>query len=163
MAANGNNASHDNTPEPSTGLVLVNYGKAMLVENGAGALHRCVARRKLGSIVCGDRVHWQPSGESEGVVTAIEPRRSALNRTDGADRQRPLAANIDQILVVIGPYPEPHAKLIDRYLVASETVGIEPLWSDLAVNALEVDFFNSVATALQLSPAELAGLVAGDV
>ena len=35
--------------------------------------------------------------------------------------------------------------------------------SDLAVNALEVDFFNSVATALQMSPAELAGLVAGDV
>ena len=34
---------------------------------------RCVARRKLGSIVCGDRVRWQPSGESEGVVTAIEP------------------------------------------------------------------------------------------
>jgi len=35
--------------------------------------------------------------------------------------------------------------------------------SDSSVSALEVDFFNGVVEALQVSPAEIAGLVAGNV
>jgi len=35
--------------------------------------------------------------------------------------------------------------------------------SDCVVSVLEVDFFNGVAEALQATPAEIAGLVAGDV
>jgi uncharacterized tellurite resistance protein B-like protein len=35
--------------------------------------------------------------------------------------------------------------------------------SDQAVSVLEIDFFNGVAEALQVTPAELAGLVAGTV
>ncbi len=35
--------------------------------------------------------------------------------------------------------------------------------SDSTVSPLEVDFFDRVATALQASPSEIAGLVAGDV
>ena len=35
--------------------------------------------------------------------------------------------------------------------------------SDQEVSVLEIDFFNSVAEALKLSPAEIAGLTAGDV
>jgi len=35
--------------------------------------------------------------------------------------------------------------------------------SDSAVSVLEIDFFNSVAEALQATPAEVAGLVAGEV
>ena len=35
--------------------------------------------------------------------------------------------------------------------------------SDEAVSVLEIDFFNSVAAALQVTPAELAGLVPGEV
>jgi uncharacterized tellurite resistance protein B-like protein len=35
--------------------------------------------------------------------------------------------------------------------------------SDSAVSVLEVDFFNGVAEALQVTPAELAGLVPGEV
>ncbi len=35
--------------------------------------------------------------------------------------------------------------------------------SDSNVSVLEVDFFDRVATALQVSPSQIAGLVAGDV
>jgi len=35
--------------------------------------------------------------------------------------------------------------------------------SDASVSVLEVDFFNRVAEALQVTPAELAGLIPGDV
>ena len=35
--------------------------------------------------------------------------------------------------------------------------------SDSSVSVLELDFFDAVATALQVSPSQIAGLVAGDV
>lgn len=99
----------------------------MLVEDSAGKLTRCVARRTLGNIVCGDHVSWQPSGEQEGVITAITPRRSVLTRADGADRLRPLAANIDQILIVAAPEPAPEPFLIDKYTVAAELANTSPV------------------------------------
>lgn len=99
----------------------------MLVEDTAGKLTRCVARRTLGNIVCGDHVSWQPSGEQEGVITAITPRRSVLTRADGADRLRPLAANIDQILIVAAPEPAPEPFLIDKYTVAAELANTSPV------------------------------------
>ena len=54
-------------------------------------------------------------------------------------------------------------KLTDKHRIETVQALADVFRSDQAVNALEVDFFNSIATALQLSPAELAGLVAGDV
>jgi uncharacterized tellurite resistance protein B-like protein len=35
--------------------------------------------------------------------------------------------------------------------------------SDSTVSALEVDFFNNVVSALNVTPAQIAGLIAGDV
>jgi len=61
------------------------------------------------------------------VVVAQRERHSVLSRPDPYGKLKPIAANIDQILLVIAPFPEPHANLIDRYLVAAEVVGIEPV------------------------------------
>ena len=63
MPVSRKSKSTDTSQTPTDGLVIVNYGKSMLVEDGAGSLHRCVARRSLGTIVCGDRVSWQQSGK----------------------------------------------------------------------------------------------------
>jgi ribosome biogenesis GTPase len=110
-----------------SGLVIVNYGKSVLVEDGAGCLYRCVARRNLRPVVSGDRVTWESVGAQEGVIHAIEPRHTVLQRADGANRTRALAANIDQILIVAAPQPVHDAFLIDRYLIAAELAGATPL------------------------------------
>ena len=127
MPPSSNSTPQDAPLHPATGLVIVNYGKSMLVEDAAGALYRCVARRNLGTIVCGDRVSWQASGELEGVITTIAPRRSLLARADGTDRQRPLAANIDRIMIVAAPEPVLEPFLIDKYTVAAELAKATPL------------------------------------
>ena len=88
----------DNSPPPAKtpektgqdGLVIVNYGKNLLVEDSAGALHRCVARRGLEQLVCGDRVTWSPTGDAEGVVEALHARNTVLQKADGRKRLRPL-------------------------------------------------------------------------
>lgn len=110
------------------GLVIANYGAALDVEDAAGNLHRCRLRQNLELLVPGDRVIWQGIGQDDaGVVVALQPRRTLLARPDALGALRPLAANIDQILVVAAPRPAYSTDLIDQYLVAAESTGVTPL------------------------------------
>jgi ribosome biogenesis GTPase len=120
------------------GLVIAHYGTQVAVESDAGMVRRCHIRANIESLVTGDRVVWC-EGDPTGVVVARLPRDSALSRPDPHGKLKPVAANIDQILVVIAPYPEPHANLIDRYLVAAEVVGIEPVIVLNKIDLLEDD------------------------
>ncbi|MEM0954074.1 MAG: small ribosomal subunit biogenesis GTPase RsgA [Pseudomonadota bacterium] len=127
------------------GLVIAHFGTQVLVEGlGQGVAdglstiggiradqsereqQRCHLRANLDSIATGDTVVWRP-GEDLGVIVARQPRRSSLKRPDSFGGLKPIAANVDQIIVVVAPRPEPHANLIDRYLVAAECSGIEPI------------------------------------
>ena len=54
-------------------------------------------------------------------------------------------------------------KLSDQERATTVRGLAEVFRSDKSVSVLEIDFFNRVAVALQASPAEIAGLVAGDV
>jgi ribosome biogenesis GTPase len=108
------------------GLVTAHFGTQVEVESASGQRIRCHLRANLESLVTGDEVVWC-EGESSGVIVAQLERKSVLSRPDPYGKLKPVAANIDQIMVVIAPLPEPHANLIDRYLVAAETVNIEPV------------------------------------
>ena len=52
-------------------------------------------------------------------------------------------------------------KLLDRDRVAVVHLLAEVIKSDTEVSVLEVDFFNMVGTAMQVTPAEIAGLTSG--
>lgn len=108
------------------GLVVAHYGTQVAVESQPGHSQRCHLRANIESLVTGDRVVWC-EGDPMGVVVAQRERHSVLSRPDPYGNLKPVAANIDQILLVIAPLPEPHGNLIDRYLVAAEAVGIEPV------------------------------------
>ena len=108
------------------GLIVAHYGTQVAVESAPGQSQRCHIRANLEGLVTGDRVVWC-EGDPMGVVVAQLERDSVLSRPDPYGKLKPVAANIDQILLVIAPFPEPHANLVDRYLVAAETVGIEPV------------------------------------
>ncbi len=108
------------------GLVVAHYGTQVAVESEPGHSQRCHLRANLQGLVTGDRVVWC-EGDPVGVVVAQLERESVLSRPDPYGKLKPVAANIDQIILVIAPFPEPHANLIDRYLVAAETVDIEPV------------------------------------
>ena len=110
-----------------SGLVIVNYSKHQLVEDAAGELYRCVARRGLEQIVCGDRVDWLPTGKGSGVIETIMPRRSVLLRATSNNVPRPLVANIDQIIIEAALEPALDSFLIDKYTIAAELARTEPL------------------------------------
>jgi len=108
------------------GLIIAHFGTQVSVESASGESQRCHLRANLEGLVTGDRVVWC-EGEPTGVVVAQLERDSVLTRPDSQGKIKPVAANIDQIIIVLAPLPHPHANLIDRYLVAAETVGIEPV------------------------------------
>lgn len=112
------------------GIIISHYGKLVDVEalegTEAGRIIRCHLRTHLGQLVTGDRVIWRASPDS-GVVVAAQERTSELKRPNSHGELKPVAANIDAILIVVAVEPRAHANLIDRYLVAAELSGIEPV------------------------------------
>ncbi|MFT2109820.1 small ribosomal subunit biogenesis GTPase RsgA [Marinomonas sp. 2405UD68-3] len=113
------------------GLVLSHFGTQVEIEGTSppykGITTKCNLRANLGQLVTGDRVVWRPQKNGGGVVVAALDRTSSLSRPDMHGRLKPVAANIDHIVIVIAAEPLAHANLIDRYLVAAETVGIRPV------------------------------------
>lgn len=109
------------------GQIITNFGQSLIVEDTNKNLFRCVARQNLGSIVCGDHVIWQQSQDNEGVIVAVEPRSSLLQKPGFGGKLKPMAANIDQIIIVSSLQPEPSSYLIDRYLVAAENLPATPI------------------------------------
>ena len=107
-----------------TGTVVARYGKQALVENAAGDRVLCHLRSHLESPVAGDNVVWARSDEA-GVILTLMERQNVLYRPDIRGRPRPVAANIQLLLVVFAPEPAPQANLLDRYLVAAEHIGVE--------------------------------------
>ncbi len=114
-----------------TGLVIAHFGVQVEVEacdgEQSGQIFRCHLRANLPALVTGDRVVWRAGNQGIGVIVAQLPRHSELCRPDARGLLKPVAANVDQIVIVFAPLPEPHANLIDRYLVAAEHAGIAPL------------------------------------
>ena len=121
------------------GIIIAHHGKQLIVEDDRGGRIRCASRQHIGQPVCGDRVIWHPSGEQEGVVTAIHERASLLVRPGFGNRIKPVAANITLICIVIAPEPEPQEALIDRYLVAAEYLAIRPVIVCNKSDLLDVD------------------------
>ena len=106
------------------GAVIARFGKQALIETRAGDRLLCHLRAHLESPVAGDDILWLPTEET-GVVDALVARRNVLQRPDLQGRLRPVAANIDLMLIVFAPEPAPQANLIDRYLVAAENMEVE--------------------------------------
>ena len=112
------------------GTVLERDGAAYRVATAAGevrAVLRGKAKRDMPRVVVGDRVHLDPDegGGLYGII-ALEPRRTLLERRVPEGRgARPIAANVDQVLVVTATVdPAPIPQLIDRLLVVAEVNGI---------------------------------------
>ncbi len=122
------------------GLIIAHFGRQVEVEalegELRGTLHRCHLRANLDALVAGDRVVWRPDGRignencgsGNGVVVAGLPRHSLLARPDvHLLTPKPVAANVDRIVIVIAPEPQPFANLIDRYFIAAAAVDITPI------------------------------------
>ena len=124
------------------GTVLERDGSAYRVGTDDSEV-RAVLRGKVKldtpKVVVGDvvRLEAEPGGALHAIV-GIEPRRTVLERRVPEGRGvRPIAANVDQVFVVVAARsPDPIPQLIDRLLVLAEADGIE---AAVVLNKVDLD------------------------
>ena len=121
------NDKRSNQPSPMdekiySGRIVTHYGNQLEVEMLSGPLEgttqRCHQRSSMTPLVTGDLITWKPDSMHTGIVMSQTDRSNVFGRYDGEGRFKPLASNLDCVLVVIAATPKAYLNLVDRYLVA---------------------------------------------
>jgi len=145
-------------------IVVEGTGGVWRVRDAAGETHDAALAGRLKQevrgtlkLAVGDHVTIdRDERESGWRITAIAPRTSVLARREPGGRhgERIVAANVDQVLIVFAfRKPEPHRRMIDRFLVIAEA---NDLHAHLVLN--KVDLCESPAEAEALAaPYRAAG------
>lgn len=115
-------------PAGQRARVVITHGQQLRICTAEGVeLPARAAQRRL-RIVCGDWVRVSCDHQhGEMRVQALEPRRSALHRSNARGTAELIAANLSLLLVVLAPVPEPDLFIVDRYLCAARSAGIDAL------------------------------------
>ena len=106
------------------GQIIAAFGRQYLARLDDGSELACLTRGKKSEAACGDRVAIKITGGisaqngAQGVIERIEPRRSLLHRSD-AFREKLIAANVTQVIVVVAVEPSFDDGLLARCLVAA--------------------------------------------
>lgn len=108
------------------GQIVAAFGRQYLVEIKSGEILSCVTRGKKSGAVCGDQVKVQYTTVGQGVIETILPR-SALMYRSNAFREKLIAANITQIVIVLAAVPSFSEELVNRCLIAAENQSIKAL------------------------------------
>ncbi|MEK6707438.1 MAG: ribosome small subunit-dependent GTPase A [Pseudomonadota bacterium] len=114
------------SPAPVAGQIVAAFGRHYLVETASGVTLSCVMRGKKGGAACGDQVLIQPATPGQGVIETILPRSTLLYRSD-AFREKLIAANVTQIVIVVAAVPSFSEELVNRCLAAAESQRIKAL------------------------------------
>jgi ribosome biogenesis GTPase / thiamine phosphate phosphatase len=107
----------------TAGTIVAAHGRHYEVETTDGGRWQAVPRGKKSIYACGDRVHVEPAGDGQARIVDHEMRDSLLYRSD-AFRQKLIAANVDQIVVVVATEPAFSDELVARALLAAEHEGM---------------------------------------
>lgn len=108
------------------GTVVAAYGRQYRVELADGATLLCFPRGKKSELACGDQVSVQQTGSGQGVISTVAARQTLLYRSDQF-KQKLIAANVTQVIVVVATDPPFSDELVTRCIVAAESQDIEVL------------------------------------
>ncbi len=117
--------------------------------------HLKLEQRTGSAIVVGDRVQLRAHADGSWTIEHVEPRASELaRRSPGGGRgARVIVANVDQVVVVLAAArPEPHLRMLDRFLVLCEANYLPAV---IVVNKL--DLVSAEELAARFAPYAAAG------
>jgi ribosome biogenesis GTPase len=126
------------------GVVLRGTGGVWAVRTDAGdtrdvALRGRLKKAEATKLAVGDEVLIEPDERGGAwAIAEVLPRRSRLARREpgGGYGERVVAANIDQVVVVFAAAePEPHARMLDRFLVIAAA---NELAARIVINKVEL-------------------------
>lgn len=111
-----------------TGCVVESYGRRVVVTPPDGEPVACKLHGRRLEVVAGDevRIERRPGSDDWTVVERL-PRRNVLNRSDSRGLEESIAANLDQLGVVVAPEPACDPYIVDRYVAGACYAGIAPI------------------------------------
>lgn len=109
-----------------SGTIVAAHGRQYRVELDDGRTLLCFPRGKKSELACGDKVSIQLSSDNQGVIESIEERQTLLYRSNEF-KQKLIAANVTQIVIVVATEPSFSDELITRCLVAAECQDMKAL------------------------------------
>lgn len=121
------NYTSGNSNQYQRGTVVGSHGHTVILETESQDTLPCNWHRDRSRPVCGDQVLWLYEDERNGMIEAVLPRSSLLERPDSRGQLRPVAANIDRLGIVLANSPPLNEGLLDRYLVAASIINVTPL------------------------------------
>lgn len=104
---------------PSEGTVVAAHGRHYEVEADGGGRWQAVPLGKRSIYACGDRVHLELAASGQARLLDHLPRASLLYRSDEW-KQKLIAANATQLVLVAATEPAFSDELLSRALVAAE-------------------------------------------
>ncbi|MCB1917871.1 MAG: ribosome small subunit-dependent GTPase A [Rhodocyclaceae bacterium] len=108
------------------GRVRAAFGRQYEVVGADGRRFLCYPRGKRSSLACGDHVEFAPKGNDQGVIQRIVARTSLVYRSD-AWKEKLIAANVSQVVLVTATEPGFSDELISRCICAAEDQSIRVL------------------------------------
>lgn len=111
--------------KPLHGLITAAFGRHYEVLTAHGSLTG-YPRGKKSVFACGDEVDVTPHGDGQGAIERLHPRRNLLWRSD-AFREKLIAANLSQVVIVVATEPTFSDLLVSRCLCAAESQQLKTL------------------------------------
>ena len=105
------------------GRVVADFGREFLVELADRRQIVCTRKGKRQDATCGDFVEVRMTGNAQGSIERIGTRRNLLYRSDQW-REKMLAANVDQAVILLAPRPAYSEAFLNLSLVACEAARI---------------------------------------
>ncbi len=132
--------------------IIAAYGRHYLAELPGGEQLSCVPRGKKSEVACGDQVELLRTSGDQAVIEAILPRQTLLYRSV-AHREKLIAANVTQVIVVVAAEPSFDDELLARCLIAAHSQNARAL---IVLNKCDLAAQAERARA-QLAPYRAAG------
>ena len=133
------------------GRVIADFGREFLVEFADRRQVVCTRKGKRQDATCGDFVEVRMTGGAQGSIERIGTRRNLLFRSDQW-REKTLAANVDQAVILVAPKPPFSEAFLNLSLVACEAARIPAI---IALN--KSDLPEHAETLKMLAPYEKIG------
>ena len=105
------------------GRVVADFGREFLVEFADKRQIVCTRKGRRQDATCGDFVIVRMTGSAQGSIEKVGTRRNLLYRSDQW-REKTLAANVDQAVILLAPVPAFNEAFLNLSLVACEAAGI---------------------------------------
>ena len=150
------------------GRVVADFGREFLVEFADRRQVVCTRKGKRQDATCGDFVEVRLTGSAQGSIERIGTRRNLLYRSDQW-REKMLAANVDQVVILLAPKPPFSEAFLNLSLVACEAArlpvpyrGVDPL-RGVGIRLLRLQFRRFPVEGRVLPMLRRAGSVDGRV